>query len=296
MAAAEFLLDPLDLDANPSLFKSNSALEEQLGAGDLESLVDLSSFNGLFEDAQESCKDQMVEDQMTEEETMDSPGNEPDAEVCREMQIKPEPDEDDDGEFLDDEEELGGLQALDVKIETLNLHGDNSLDDGFNFDSLVPIMQVKAERQTDINIHRKSTFGKTKRRKLSEDAAVTVEGAMKGEELSHGKIGFDSKLRKGAVYKPGEVTITKDNKVIVRRGPRGKYVCRRCGAKKGGHVCTMKSIRSVGSQADLGITKNSRGGMLSHSEITKNKYTFLHVKNKWRPRSKVSKVLLAVSA
>ena len=84
------------------------------------------------------------------------------------------------------------------------------------------------------------------------------------------------------MYTRGEVTITKDNRVIIRRGPRGKYACRRCGAqKKGGHVCERTPdkqaairTRSVQTQVDLSITLYGR--LPSRGD----KYKVLSVKDK----------------
>jgi hypothetical protein len=269
------MLGPLDLDYAPSLLKTSSALEEELGVGDLDGLVDLSAWGSMVEGNKENSADSMVDNVMMGTAI-------PGVNAMSGIHVKPEPkDAEHDGFLSGGGLDPCGLQVVDVKIEALNLQED-SLDNGFNFDSLVPMLQVK----TELESVSKSCFGKTKRRKLSEDKEITVNRVSKESLLVAGaKVASEAKPRKGAVYKPGEVTISKDNKIIIRRGPRGKYVCRRCGAKKGGHICTVKSIRSVQTQADLSITNNSRGNSLSRSEITKNKYTFLQVKNKWHTKS-----------
>lgn len=47
---------------------------------------------------------------------------------------------------------------------------------------------------------------------------------------------------------------TSDGRVIIRRGPRGKYLCQKCGAARAGHTCDVKMARSVHCQVDLKIT------------------------------------------
>lgn len=54
----------------------------------------------------------------------------------------------------------------------------------------------------------------------------------------------------------GRIDHAENGRVIVRRGPRGKYTCGRCGARKEGHVCDIRVARSVESQVDLAITKH----------------------------------------
>lgn len=68
-----------------------------------------------------------------------------------------------------------------------------------------------------------------------------------------------SKPKRVATPPPaGRIDRAEDGRLIIRRGPRGKYTCGRCGAKKEGHVCNVKVARSVESQVDLAITQHGR--------------------------------------
>ena len=47
---------------------------------------------------------------------------------------------------------------------------------------------------------------------------------------------------------------------VVKRGPRGQYLCTRCGMPKAGHVCNLVMGRSIHTQVDLAVTRHGQDG------------------------------------
>lgn len=98
------------------------------------------------------------------------------------------------------------------------------------------LLKVKKEPKTP-----KTTRG-THRRTKSAETAATMQP-------------FTLPKRAATPPPAGRIDKAENGRLIVRRGPRGKYTCGRCGARKEGHVCDVRVARSVESQVDLAITK-----------------------------------------
>jgi len=67
----------------------------------------------------------------------------------------------------------------------------------------------------------------------------------------------------------GRIDRDDDGRAIIRRGPRGKYTCGRCGARKEGHVCEVKVARSIDTQVDLEYTKHGVLDQVSNCKMMK---------------------------
>jgi hypothetical protein len=65
----------------------------------------------------------------------------------------------------------------------------------------------------------------------------------------------------------GKVESAPDGRLILRRGPRRKYTCTRCGAPKEGHVCEVVETRAIDTQVDLEVTRGTGSLPQYHQRI-----------------------------
>lgn len=100
--------------------------------------------------------------------------------------------------------------------------------------------------------------GRRNKRKHRRSHSAPWEGKARVDQRGvPNSVVLDTPRRSQTPPPTGSAKKAPDGRVIIRRGPRGKYTCGRCGAARAGHTCHVKMARSVECQVDLAITASN---------------------------------------